>query len=225
MKFFINDTPVKISELDTKVISKDYDRIMEGEIEIIPDHFSGDVILKFPKNQQLITIIRLLQAKKMLNLKHLTVVVTNKKFVEGMIKKQFRSIKAAGGVVMKDGMVLMIHRLGCWDLPKGKFDAGETSEMCAVREVHEECGVVVKITDTITSTWHSYITKNGNNYLKKTDWFLMECVDDSLMKPQQEEGIDQIKWILDKEIDLVLTDSYNSIKHVFKKLRKSKTEH
>lgn len=224
MKFFINDTPVKISELDSKVISKSYDRIMEGEIDIIPDHFTGEVLLKFPKNQQVVTIVRLLQAKKILHLTQLTIVVSNKKFVEGMIKKQFRSIKAAGGVVIKDGKFLMIFRLGFWDLPKGKFDSGETSQMCAVREVQEECGVIVKITDTITSTWHSYVTKNGNNYLKKTDWFLMDCVDDTKIKPQIEEGIDQIQWIGDDELNLKLEQSYNSIKHVFRKLKKVKLD-
>ncbi|TAE62283.1 MAG: NUDIX domain-containing protein, partial [Bacteroidetes bacterium] len=43
-------------------------------------------------------------------------------------------LEAAGGVVTNEaGEVLWIFRRGFWDLPKGKLDAGETLEQCALR--------------------------------------------------------------------------------------------
>ena len=52
-------------------------------------------------------------------------------------------IKAAGGVVMRDGRVALVHRprYDDWTLPKGKLDPAESFEQAAVREVEEETGL------------------------------------------------------------------------------------
>ena len=57
-------------------------------------------------------------------------------------------VRAAGAVVVRGSdpvEVLVIHRpqYDDWTLPKGKVEAGETDEACAVREVEEETGVRV----------------------------------------------------------------------------------
>lgn len=50
--------------------------------------------------------------------------------------KCFKRIDAAGGVVFNsEGKILVIHRLGVWDLPKGKAEKGESMEETALREV------------------------------------------------------------------------------------------
>lgn len=55
---------------------------------------------------------------------------------------------AAGGVVVREGKVLVIHRhrYDDWSLPKGKRDAGESLLETALREVREETGYSVKAT-------------------------------------------------------------------------------
>ena len=51
-------------------------------------------------------------------------------------------VHAAGGLLTDEaGRLLCIHRIGHWDLPKGKLEAGEALEEAAAREVQEECGV------------------------------------------------------------------------------------
>jgi 8-oxo-dGTP pyrophosphatase MutT (NUDIX family) len=50
-------------------------------------------------------------------------------------------VEAAGGIVMRRGMILMVHRMGRgWELPKGRQEPGETLQQTALREVREETG-------------------------------------------------------------------------------------
>lgn len=51
-------------------------------------------------------------------------------------------------VVDDDGQILLQQRrdTGQWALPGGKQDFGETPSQCAVRECHEETGVVAQVT-------------------------------------------------------------------------------
>jgi len=54
--------------------------------------------------------------------------------------------------VRKNGKTLMLHRVkkeqdmhtGKWNGLGGKIEEGETPEECAIREVYEECGLVVR---------------------------------------------------------------------------------
>ena len=51
-------------------------------------------------------------------------------------------VRAAGGIVCRDGKILLVHRpkYDDWTFPKGKADPGESDEECALREVEEETG-------------------------------------------------------------------------------------
>lgn len=50
--------------------------------------------------------------------------------------------------------VLVVHRpsYGDWTFPKGKLEAGETDEECALREVLEETGLVCELGEELAST-------------------------------------------------------------------------
>lgn len=221
MRLFVNDVPVKIEGLTSKLMNKTFDRIIDRGQDIIPDYFKGEVLLRFPQTRSVSTVVRLVHLSKINQLTGLTIVTENKNLTFNFIKKHFKAIKAAGGLVLKEDKILLIHRLGFWDLPKGKIDDGETSRECAVREIEEECGVVSAIEKELVDTWHSYLTKSGKSYLKKTEWFVMNCINDQDMKPQTEEGIDAIGWFTLGEAQALLGEkSYNSIRHVFKKYQK-----
>lgn len=59
----------------------------------------------------------------------------------------------AVALVARDGTVLMQQRGfdaahgGLWEFPGGKLEPGETPEQAAVRELHEELGIVLAIPD------------------------------------------------------------------------------
>jgi len=107
-------------------------------------------------------------------------------------------IESAGGLVCNDDRcILMIFKRGKWDLPKGRIE-GDDYETAALREVHEETGLLedkLEITGILVPTWHT--TRHGTQkYLKKTHWYQMHYQghnDD--VEPQVEEGIIECRWV------------------------------
>ncbi len=109
----------------------------------------------------------------------------------------FRNIDAAGGIVKnEEGKILFIHRLGKWDLPKGKLEPNETLEKAAVREVEEETGLDnLTVDEFINPTFHMYTEKKDNErILKTTYWYSMKYSGNKKLIPQTEEGITQVEW-------------------------------
>lgn len=178
-----------------------------GEVflkDISPDAFSQLLIQFFKKEQPIhFTKLTLMIQKK-----------EDKKAIKKGLKHYFSVIDAAGGVVFKETNVLVIHRLGKWDLPKGKRDKGEKMKEAAVREVQEECGVFAALQSKITTTWHTY-TYKGKPTLKKTKWYAMQAIDDKRMTPQLDENIEKVEWVPSREIHSLFHDTYRSIQFVW----------
>ena len=134
--------------------------------------------------------------------------------------KCFTRIDAAGGVVFNDeSKVLVIHRLGVWDLPKGKAEKGESMEETALREVEEECAIApLEIVKPLNSTYHTYRLKE-KLILKKTYWYQMKYHGKSHPKPQTEEDIRAAIWISVSDMGKVHQNTYASIREVLAELK------
>ncbi len=222
MLFFINDTPFRISKKFDKYTSSLFDTTIVDQQVFNEPSLKGKILIKSPSQKQVLGLVSYLQRFKNHSVKEIVVLTNDKKAYEDIIKSSFKRIEAGGGLVLKGEKFLMIHRLGLWDLPKGKLDYGETIQECALREVEEECCIKAELEYKIVDTWHSYTTKGGSDMLKKTSWYLMTNVDDSKMKPQKEESIDNIKWMNANEVQKALGKSYKSIAYVFQKYQKIK---
>ncbi len=142
------------------------------------------------------------------------------------IRAHFKCIEAAGGVVEnKNGEILLIHRRGFWDLPKGKMEEGETVEEAAVREVEEETGLTnVHITKPVRfkklnniATYHSYVEKEILK-LKVAHWFEMQTDFEGDLIPQTEEDIEQAIWVKREDIPKYFDNMYTSIIDVLKEI-------
>lgn len=128
------------------------------------------------------------------------------------LKTQFKYIEAAGGLIEQDKKYLFIHRLGKWDLPKGKIDKGENARQAAIRECEEECAITgLEIIKELPLTYHIYPYKE-TYALKTTYWFLMKSNFKGQLIPQTEENIEKAEW-LDKAFikKEVIKNTYPSV--------------
>lgn len=128
-----------------------------------------------------------------------------------------QAVAAAGGLVYNDQQeLLMIQRLGRWDLPKGKMEVGEEPAGTALREVSEECGIPEKELQLGGFCDHSYhiYPRGGALQLKTTYWYYLKTSFSAALEPQQEEDITQARWCDTEEIAQNLQESYGNIRLV-----------
>jgi len=137
----------------------------------------------------------------------------NLKEVWNRFKQNFKIIEAAGGAVLNpERELLMIYRLGKWDLPKGKIELGEPREMAALREVEEETGVPKpEIFSSLPTTYHIY-PLHDRLILKRTFWYGMR-IDQGFdfLVPQLEEDILDASWCKPQEVIENRKNTYGNI--------------
>ena len=126
-------------------------------------------------------------------------------------------IRAAGGIVVREGAagveVLLVHRprYADWTFPKGKAEANESDEDCAVREVREETGLRCELDRELPST--SYVDSHGRQ--KRVRYWVMRAVGGGLAF---EHEVDDAVWLapedarrrLSYERDLAVLDAVNA---------------
>ena len=224
MNLFVNDIPVTILKAGKKPAHGDVNHVVDATTDKITKAvLINHVCIKNVTVADMDLIMDHLDSGVPLQLISLVVSVRDIKAIKDYLRRRFKVVDAAGGLISKREKFLMIYRMKKWDLPKGKRDEGESSRQTAVREVKEECGIEVKLGKRIVTTWHTY-TMNRNPMLKRTRWYEMQLVDDSKMQPATQEDIEEIRWMTKKEVYHALENSYNSIRFVFKRYYESQEE-
>src|SRR5262249_39444314 len=97
-------------------------------------------------------------------------------------------VRAAGGVIVRDGAVLLVHRphYGDWSFPKGKLDPGESWEEAAVREVEEEAGLRCSLGPELGRTHY----RDGQGREKEVRYYLMDCDGEAAAANE----VDEVRW-------------------------------
>jgi 8-oxo-dGTP diphosphatase len=110
-------------------------------------------------------------------------------------------LRAAGGVVVHDGRVAVVHRprYDDWSLPKGKLDPGEDWAQAALREVEEETGVRAQIVGDLPPS--HYRDRKGRP--KTVRWYLMDVADRGEFAPDEE--VDELRWLTPAEARRLLS--------------------
>ncbi len=98
-------------------------------------------------------------------------------------------VRAAGGVVVRDGRVLLVHRpqYDDWTLPKGKLADSESWEAGALREVAEETALACELGEEVGRT--RYVDSHGRN--KEVRYFRMTATGE----PCAQNEVDEVRWV------------------------------
>jgi 8-oxo-dGTP pyrophosphatase MutT (NUDIX family) len=104
---------------------------------------------------------------------------------------------SAGGIVTFGNAILLLRKFnGCWVLPKGKIEAGETRVEAALREVYEESGVHAKIGKYIGEVHYNFRNTRNNEMVAKTvHWYIMYAANMNHTNPQKEEGFVEARYV------------------------------
>ncbi len=193
-KVFVNDKPIILSDQ----VATD----LEYEFSLLSDISIEEVIYKLRNTQA-----------KGFYIYHQDLTYLWKQF-----QTDFEVIEAAGGLVIKNKKVLLIYRNDRWDLPKGKWEVGESFDQTAVREVEEECGIPnLKIEEPLEKTYHIFY-ENNRNKLKITHWFLMGTTSNDIPVPQKEEGIAKAVYEPIDGISILFDRMYANISDLLKNI-------
>ena len=114
-------------------------------------------------------------------------------------------VRASGGIVWQHGAsaeieLLVVHRpkYDDWTFPKGKLEAGETDEECALREVEEETGFRCAMGPELIST--AYVDRKGRP--KEVRYWVM-TVEDGSFTPTYE--VDELRWVTASQARFLLS--------------------
>ncbi|MCY1140365.1 NUDIX domain-containing protein [Actinoplanes sp. Pm04-4] len=102
------------------------------------------------------------------------------------------TVRAAGGVLVREGKVCLVHRprYDDWALPKGKLDKDEPPVLGAAREVLEETGWASRVRAPLPAV--AYTLPDGRP--KTVDYWLMEAVGDG-GPVQDTDEVDEVAWL------------------------------
>ncbi len=115
-----------------------------------------------------------------------------------------KRIFSAGGIVVKDGKVLVTQhsKHKGWDFPKGHIEAGESQEEAALREVAEETGVKAEIIEKVGQTEYFYYD-GGEKAFKTVVFFLMKFLEQGEATTAFE--VSGTVWLLPEDVEEKLT--------------------
>jgi 8-oxo-dGTP diphosphatase len=111
-------------------------------------------------------------------------------------------LRAAGGIVVRDGALLVVHRpkYDDWSFPKGKLEDGETWAEGAAREVEEETGLRCEAGPLLGSTHYPF--REG---VKEVRYFLMTCAGEA----RAQNEVDDVRWVTPAAARELLTYEYD----------------
>jgi 8-oxo-dGTP diphosphatase len=109
-------------------------------------------------------------------------------------------IRASGGLIVRDGRVAVVHRpkYDDWSLPKGKANAGESDEECALREIEEETGLRVTLGEELAPT--KYHDAQGRP--KRVRWWRMTPISGGFTPTKE---VDELRWLTPDEARSLLS--------------------
>lgn len=107
--------------------------------------------------------------------------------------------KCCGGIILKDGRVLMVHQdNGVFAFPKGHVEGVESEEQTALREIKEETGIDVEL--NLSKRIELFYHIEESNVDKTVVLFFGKPLSD--LKPRAQEGeISEALWVKIQDVE------------------------
>lgn len=129
---------------------------------------------------------------------------------------------SAGGIVYKKTkkgvkILFILDPFSKWAFPKGHIEVGEEKEIAALREIEEEAGIAIKDLKVVKDlgAMDYWFKEKGDSIHKEVNFFLIETNEGVKAIPQEDEGINDIKWVdLDKALEF---SDYKDMEKILKK--------
>jgi 8-oxo-dGTP diphosphatase len=136
--------------------------------------------------------------------------------------KSYCGRTATAIILCSEDRVLLIKRdtlpfKGCWALPGGRMDPGETVEQTCIREVKEETGLEVEIVHTL-GDYHEYGFREGVNYDYYPTCFVVRVVGGEVVR--QESEVQEIRFFGFNELPDQLAFKHDQMLSDYKKMFK-----
>lgn len=137
------------------------------------------------------------------------------------------SIQAAGVIAYRYNndtleFLLVQHRHGHWEFPKGKLDAGETERQAAIRELAEEAGVTCELHDGFCQTIsYTFFDRYANQQLDKQVHFFLGVIAEGQHVTISDEHSDSI-WLTYEQAQKYLshTESHGLLEKAYSFLKR-----
>jgi 8-oxo-dGTP diphosphatase len=115
-------------------------------------------------------------------------------------------VRAAGGVVERDGRIVVVHRpkYDDWSLPKGKLERGESFEAAALREVREETGLRCALGAELDPV--RYHDPKGRPKVVRY-WRMTVAGEAGAFEPSRE--VDALRWVTREEAQRLLSYAHD----------------
>ena len=116
---------------------------------------------------------------------------------------------SAGGIVIKDGLVLLIKNAAMknpakayWGFPKGHIDPGERDGEAAIRELKEETQIEAEVVTKLGESQYVF-SRSGERIMKSVVYFLFKYISGEVV-PQEHEVL-EVNWFEPKEAEELLS--------------------
>jgi len=216
MLIFVNEVPVHLrTPDDLPTLQGTYHQSIYAHAPL-PTQLTGHALVQVANAAALVQTMQLVQQQApAVGLQSLTIMLPYGLNALKVLSTYYTHMDAAGGVVQHQNQLLLIERLGKWDLPKGKLEGQETPEVGGQREVEEECGITAQVQYLICCTWHTYVQR-GQAVLKRTYWYAMQAQSAAGLTPQTEEDITQALFMGPEQVQQAMQNTYASIRYVLR---------